>query len=458
MRFLILLLILLLVGSVQGLTNVQVSEVDRPQGVVILLVEGMGSSYVYPEYYAQPQDGRVLGRALLYNLTAGGARILDMRVPVPNTKSSISVLMTGCSWADSDLISASNVTLLDAAKNEDFICIGILQHAHPTAFFPDILSKLDGVLLMGNSEANDKPIVGAREDLPPEIAFQLQGWKNEFSSYNHGQGVENRVNCNAWTLDVASDLVRNIDSAPFFILIDLSTVNRSGQDYGPDGYLMTLAGLDAPLGKLISACQSEDVLLLVTADRGMSFNSVSENGISTSFECHSEMDSLRIPAVFFGPNVDNFTLSGIWSQSNLAPSILDLMVFSQSLPWAEGKSMPIKERYDLKIEMEKEGPVEIYKLGDLMARSDGDQSYLFSGLERGNYNVKVGSQMTQVSINGDQILNLTSSSRPLIRIVWPDIPELNMPELNARMIVGVILIFMVNFLGIMTIIRIVRKG
>ena len=66
-----------------------------PRGAVILVVDGLGASYVYPEHAPMPWTARPLDGAVLFNLTGGGARAVDVRVPVPETTKSHSVLITG---------------------------------------------------------------------------------------------------------------------------------------------------------------------------------------------------------------------------------------------------------------------------------------------------------------------------------------------------------------------------
>jgi hypothetical protein len=93
------LIILSLIGTVSAL-DVQVGEDVHPTGAVILVVDGFGASYVYPEYTPYALDGSALDKALLFNLTGDVARVLDMRVPVPETLKSHSVLVTGDPNAD----------------------------------------------------------------------------------------------------------------------------------------------------------------------------------------------------------------------------------------------------------------------------------------------------------------------------------------------------------------------
>ena len=90
-----LLLLLFLTSGVGSAIDVQVGAVVEPDGAVILVVDGLGASYVYPEHRAYALDGSPLEGAVLFNLTGGGARAVDVQVPVPETTKSHSILITG---------------------------------------------------------------------------------------------------------------------------------------------------------------------------------------------------------------------------------------------------------------------------------------------------------------------------------------------------------------------------
>ncbi|MGB3944283.1 MAG: hypothetical protein WBK88_05795, partial [Methanothrix sp.] len=79
----ILLALFILAGPAASTTEVRVGEAAAPTGAVILVVDGMGAAYVYPELEPLAADGTPLASAILFNLTAKGARVLDDSVPVP---------------------------------------------------------------------------------------------------------------------------------------------------------------------------------------------------------------------------------------------------------------------------------------------------------------------------------------------------------------------------------------
>ena len=74
---------------------------------VLLIIDGMGSSYIYPEFTPYALDGSALNRANVSNIMLiadGGTRVLDIRAPQTSTAPGHSVLVTGYSRADTELV------------------------------------------------------------------------------------------------------------------------------------------------------------------------------------------------------------------------------------------------------------------------------------------------------------------------------------------------------------------
>ncbi len=429
MRLLILLLFLLL-GSAQSLTEVLVGQPDRPQGAVVLVIDGMSSSYVYPEYDddARALDGGVLGKAALFSL-AGGARVLDVRVPVPGAGHG--VLVTGCPWAGDPL---EGTTVFDLAREKNFTCVALLQKGS----LPLALEQ-DAFLLFGEGVALEtEPVVGTRAGLSPDLVSRLQGWRDQFPAYVAGRGIDGCIGSNTWGLDAAVDLVRTLDP-PFVLLVDLGGVEDAGRLLGPEAYLEAIASLDEPLGRLVRACKGQDLLLLVTANGGMTF---SDPG---------RMESLRIPAVFMGPGVDDLLLTGAWSQTDLAPTVVEMLGLDGNLSRSEGAVMPVWKRYDLEVRgTEPADVVRVCRDGGLVAEVAGDSGYIFKGMDRGAYTVGVGRRSVPVCLNGDGLLDLATTG---VVVAWPALPHV-----EGRTVLGAFLILMINLAGVAMIVRIVRGG
>lgn len=309
---------------------------DRPTGAVILVVDGLGASYVYPEYAPYSIDGSPLGKAALPNLTCSGARILDIRAPVPDTEHGHGVLVTGNSNIDPQSLGS---TIFDIARDEGYLSLAVLERGDSM----QMLRRQSGFLhLANNSVKGTEPTPGGRADLPDDIRRRLEAWNDRFPAYTTGQGVAGYQGYNLWALDATADLVDLAAGRKLLMIVNVGAVDSAGQDLGPGGYLEVVSALDAPLGRLEDACSRNNVLLVVTADHGMSFSTRrSTRGGHASGKYAERLESHRIPAVFMGPGIEDLSLGGVWSQADIAPTLLQIMGLPQNLSQADGKVMPL---------------------------------------------------------------------------------------------------------------------
>lgn len=429
-----LLLLLLLLLPVSAL-DIQVGPIAQPEGAVILVVDGLGASYVYPEHGAYALDGSPLGKAVLFNLTGGGARAVDVRVPVPETTKSHSVLITGSSDADPEFLSP---TVFDAARQKGYICLGILERGDSMP----VLQEMDAVLYLGDNTLHGaEPIPGFREYVPPGIRALFQEWRDRFAGYTSEQGLPGYAGNNAWGLDAAADIVEHLSGRPFVMLVNVGAVDSAGQNLGAEGYLQTVQALDEPLGQLAEACRKNNVLLVITADHGMVFPSTKGKGGHSADKYAARPEALRVPLVLFGPGVEELNLGGRWSEMDIAPNVLDILNISSNLT-NEGRSLPLRESYDLRIKGAPAG-LELWRGGALLANGSTGGEYNFRGLPRGLYTLKAGGKSFRILVNGDRTMDLAGKAA---------IPG------SMKKILGVILILVINLAGVAIITRIWKRG
>ncbi|MDF0592220.1 alkaline phosphatase family protein [Methanotrichaceae archaeon M04Ac] len=444
-----LALLLLLAGPASPTTEVLVGEAARPPGAVLLVVDGMGASYVYPELSPRAIDGSPLPRAALFNLTGKGARVQNVAVPVPETGTSHSVLATGCSWMDSAIIGTPGATIFDAAGKDGLLCLALLQRGDAMSM---VLEQDGGLFFDDNSLWGAEPLLATKAALPSDLEDLLWTWRDRFPLYNQERGVPGYVGYNAWALDAAADLVTSMGVRPFLLIVNAGAVDSAGHNLGAEGYAETISGLDAPLGRLVEACESEGVLLLITADHGMSFPSNKGKGGHSSSKYSGQPESLSVPAVFMGPEVDDIVISGHWSQVDLAPTLLDLLSIRSALPLSEGRAIPVSKHSDLTVDLGRVGEVEVRTGSDLVARATGDSRYIFRNLERGTYSVESGDKMALVHLSGDQTIDLSKRQPTSPLYLTSSIFE---PE--KRKYVAAFLIVAVNGVGSLLIYRIIRR-
>jgi hypothetical protein len=399
--FLFLFVLLSLSSGLASAIDVQVGAVAEPNGAVIVVVDGLGASYVYPEQRAYALDGSPLEGAVLFNLTGGGARAIDVRVPVPETTKSHSVLLTGHSGADPDNLSP---TIFDAARASGYLCLAVLERGDSMP----VLQEMDCVLYLGdNSMHGAQPIPGFRAGAPAGLRYRFQVWRDRFAGYTAAQGTAGYAGYNAWALDAAADSVQNLSGQHFLMLVNVGAADSAGQNLGADGYRQTVQALDAPLGRLAEACRQSNVLLAVTADHGMVFPSAKGRGGHSAEKYASRPEALRVPLVFLWPGVEELNLAGRWSEEDIAPTLLCILNISSKLT-SEGRSMPIQEGFDLHVTGAPAG-LTLWRGDERLANAASGEN-CFRGLPRGQYTLKASGKVWSVVVNGDAEMNLAGKA------------------------------------------------
>jgi len=431
----LLLLFLLLVFIISDLvraSNMESEPIREPYGLVLLVVDGLGSSYVYPEHRAYALDGSPLESAVLFNLTGRATRVVDVQVPVPETTQSHSVLITGRADVDPG---HPGRTVFDAAREDGYLCLGLLQRGDAMP----VLQEMDAVLYLDdNSLHGAEPIPGFRAGAAASLSPILQRWRDRFGRYTGEQGALAYINYNAWALDAAADLVGNLSGRKFILLVNAGGVDSAGHELGAEGYQEVVAALDDPLGKLAEACGKKHVLLAVTADHGMVFPGKEGKGGHSAEKYAGRLEALRVPLVFLGPGVEELNLGGSWSETDIAPTLLSILNISAGLE-GNGKKMPVAESFRLAVRGAPED-LTLWQGEERLAYGAAGQC-IFWGLSRGAYSLRAGEKEWPVTVNGDVAVDL---GKPGLGEGW-------------KRIVGVALILVINLLGMAAIVRIWRK-
>ena len=417
-----LLILLLLLPGCSAL-DVQVGPMAQPAGAVILVIDGLGSSYVYPEHNAYALDGSPLNKAVLFNLTGAGARAVDVRVPVPETSKSHSVLVTGRSEADWDQLGH---TIFDLSREEGYLCLAIMERGDSMS----ILEDMDAVLyLEDNALHGTEPTPGFRPGAPEGLRTLFQEWRDRLAGYSNPEGMAGYAGYNAWALDAAADTVEHLIGKPFIMLVNAGAVDSAGHNLNASGYLQVVEALDEPLGRLV-----------ITADHGMVFPDKEGKGGHSAEKYATRLEALRVPLVIQGPGTEELNLGGGWSEVDIAPTVLALLDISSKTS-AEGEVLPVREGGILRVAGAPAG-VELWGRGICLANASGDNEYIFRGLGWGEYTLKAGGRSWDVLVDGDDTIDLAGKTA--------------MP-VGIRRALGVIMILVINLAGMAIIVRIWRR-
>lgn len=428
-----LLLLLLLLPGCSAL-DVQLGATAQPAGAVILVVDGLGSSYVYPEHNAYALDGSPLEKAVLFNLTGAGARAVDMRVPVPETTKSHSVLVTGRSEADWDQLGS---TMFDAARKEGYLCLAIMERGDSMS----ILKEMDAVLyLEDNALHSAEPTPGFRPGAPEGLRTHFQQWRDRFAAYSNAEGIAGYAGYNAWALEAAADTVEHLIGKQFILLVNAGAVDSAGHNLNASGYLETVQALDEPLGRLAWVCRKNNILLVITADHGMVFPDLEGKGGHSADKYAARLEALRVPLVILGPGTRELNLGGRWSELDIAPTLLALLEIPSNVSM-EGTALPLKEGCTLRVRGAPAG-LELWQDGIRLATVSRDREDVFLGLVRGEY-ILLGKEMSlRVLVDGDETVDLAGKRA--------------LPE-GTRRALGVVMILVINLAGTAAIVRIWRR-
>jgi hypothetical protein len=109
-----------------AISEVTLNDVKRPQSAILFIVDGFGSSYYYPELSPSALDGSLLSKAITNNLSFG-TRIVDIRTKHPVTGIAHSVIVTGFSDANEEIVGYPDATIFDITRQHGFVNIAIME-------------------------------------------------------------------------------------------------------------------------------------------------------------------------------------------------------------------------------------------------------------------------------------------------------------------------------------------
>lgn len=385
--------------------------VDAPpvvNGAVLLIVDGMGSSYIYPEFTPYALDGSALNRADVSNIMLiadGGTRVLDIRAPQTSTAPGHSVLVTGYSRADTELVGRGWATIFDVLRDHDYLCLAVMQKGD----FEEMRAKQDAILFdASNSIRNPSMDLKAHPHVPADLRELMRTWQKEFPDYLDGkEGVERYAAYNRWVIDVSNAIIHhmaeNHPTQRFLLTLNVGAVDLAGHYLGPERYVKVIEELDKDVYELYQTCIERDVVLIITADHGMAFPRHGARGGHASDKYAGTSEAQRIPLIISGPNVRvDVVESG--RQSDIAPTLLSILDIMDMLPYSDGGIIPIKEYANLRVITGSPMDIVLQKDGMTISSVTDENDVTFIGLAPGNYTISAVPYIERVDIHYDKIL------------------------------------------------------
>ncbi len=444
-KILIILLLLTIFAIVSSASEITLNGVQRPQSAILFIVDGFGSSYYYPELTPFSLDGSELTKAHAPNLTFG-TRIIDIKTSHPVTEIAHSVIVTGYSDANEEIVGYPDATIYDVAREHGFVNLAVME----TGDFSNMRREQDIILFAENNSFNDPGISIQAKASPPGIFELMYDWKMKMPSYlNNVSGVRKYSAYNKWGIDaanaVANYMIKNHPNQKFLLTVNVGEIDGGGHNLGDDDYVRLIEDLDRDFYPLYKTASENNIALFLTADHGMSFATKNaRRGGHSSDKYSSKIESLHIPLVILSPNAAPGVVSGEYRQEDIAPTLLSILDLPNHLQYADGKAIKIKDYASIFINADSKYTVSLWN-GDRKLSESSDSELVFAGLPLNtSYTLKAsgaeGIYEKHVSLDSDKQFNFKSSEAGI--------------NSNSRSIIAVILILIVVIAGIIIIKRI----
>ncbi|HID27689.1 MAG TPA: hypothetical protein EYP22_07725 [Methanosarcinales archaeon] len=462
-NFIIIFLLIYFASALaSATTEITVNPVDYPRGAVLLIVDGLGSSYIYPEYTPYALDGNIVEKAnnsQIMEIASTGARVnLINTAKSPKTDQGHSVIFTGYSKADLEIVSLENATIFDILHNKGFICLGLMEKGD----FFEIKNKQD-LILFEKSNSIKNPVFNIfakthKTQLNSILAI-MDNWKNKTNTYFKGtKGVERYILYNQYILEIAKDIVRDLSSSdkPFLLTINVGAADSAGHYTSSTEYAQVIEGLN--ILDLYNICVNNNIALIITADHGMTFPSLGARGGHASSKYSSAIESKRIPFIIIAPNVKSQVIKETYYQADLAPTLLRVLNIPNNLQYSDGNIIPVIKYVNMQVIADSDTSIELWRGNEKVLSAYNDSEFIFLGLESDNYTMRFynssGMHKYNINLNSDRVFDFTAKQKSGKEYTSA---SKYIRAQSQRTVLAVILILIVIITGLVIIIKLIKE-
>lgn len=444
--FLIILFLSLSISNTAlAVSEIRMNDVKRPQSAILFIVDGLGSSYYYPDTSPSALDGTPLARARTRNMIFG-TMIQDIRTPHPVTGIAHSIIVTGFSDSNEELAGYPDATIYDVAKRHGFVNLAVMEKGD----FLELRNEQDLILFAENNSI-DEPLLSIEANNPDDDVYELMHeWKKELFGYlKDKKGVEKYSTYNKWGIDAANaialDMIRKHPSQRFLLTVNIGAIDSGGHNMGDDDYIKLIEALDADFNSLYKTAMDNNIALFLTADHGMSFATLNaRRGGHSSEKYSSKIESLQIPLVILSTNAETGIIGGEYSQEDIAPTLLSVLDLPNTLQYADGRAINVKKYATLFIKANSKYQVSLWNNGQMLSERS-DSELVFAGLPlNSSYILKAtgekGTFEEKVSLDSDKNIIFNTSEAGF--------------NIGKRQTIAIVLILIVNIVGLIIIRRI----
>ena len=410
-------------------TIIEVGETNPPQNIVLLIIDGMGYAYVNPGSTPLALDGDPINTAdvpFFENMVNNGILLPRIIVPTPGTVPAHSVIITGFSEAEHEIVDHDDATIYDVLKDEGFLCIAIMHKGD----FSGMRNEQDIILYKpSNSMSNISFLVQANDaGVPEDIIRELEFWEQELPEYLEGTDeLDSYIAYSDWELDASRDIVslmaRQHPDMKYILTINVGVVDCAGHYRGVDGYIGSIEGVDRKLETLYSAAWDSNTAFVITADHGMAFKTSESSRGGHASEDYYSIEAVTVPLLIISPNVVPGIDQEEYAQEDLAPTLLYILDISSQLRYSDGEVIPVKDYANLRVSVNSESDVDVIQGSEMLSGGSGDIMYIFTGLKpKINYTLRVnrGKDILEQSVhlNVDRLIRFETVVSNDDTIVW----------------------------------------
>ncbi|WP_292470636.1 sulfatase-like hydrolase/transferase [Methanolobus sp.] len=469
-QFSILFFLLLFLIPACGANEVaEINPVNTPQGAVILIVDGLSSCYVYPEYTPYAIDGSVLDKAEPENILQifdQSCRVLDVTAPQTFTEGGHSVIATGYSKADSLLVGSFGTTVYDVAHDNGYLTFAIMEKGDSSGMRSKqnvIVHDAENSITEPEMLIETNMLSGDGKSISLEVADLIQGHSIELQEQldKHPDGSQDKYDTyDIWAIDTAIDIIDHMEKEypeqHYILTINVGGVDSAGHYKKDSGYIATIEGIDNATMDLYETCLENDMAFILTGDHGMAFPTADSRGGHQSDKYSVMTESQKVPLVIAAKDVNTGVIEGKFGQEDIAPTILEVLNLPGKLRAADGTAIPVKDYVNLKVNVPEEGELILMRNNEILFENTIQEDISFMGLEPDiDYILKYVSS----SDSDDEIEKLINVESSTIVDMFTSSKQSTHGESyqNPRYIVGGTLIGVVNLAGLILIRKVLKE-
>jgi bisphosphoglycerate-independent phosphoglycerate mutase (AlkP superfamily) len=465
------LILILCFFTIQAEANAvaEVGQVNTPHGAVILIIDGLSSCYVYPEYTPYAIDGSMLEKAnvpKMQEIFNNGCRILDVTVPQTFTEGGHSVIATGYSKADAGLTGSPGSSFFDIAHDYDYLTFAVMEKGDSHGF----CSK-QNVVMHDTKNSINKPEMVIETNMLTEnskdISFEITELMQSHSSViqekldQYPEGSVERYNMyNEWAIETGIDVIEFMESEypqqNYILTINAGAIDCAGHYKKNSGYIACIEGIANASYSLYETCLDNNMAFMLMGDHGMAFPTNDSKGGHQAEKYSVMTESQKVPLIISADGIENVVTEGEYYQEDIAPTILEVLDIPGKLRLTDGEAIPLKDYANIEVIIPEEGEITLASDDLVLFKDEVRENIAFRGLEPDADYMLTFIPSSDLDNTVQQSFNTGSDIS--IKLLTPkQRPKSDKSYQNSRYIVGGILIGAVNLTGLLMIRKVLKE-